>query len=95
MGIRLNVEEVEFLRDLIGAAVVQSLYQAQASTDRPRGITGTAALIDGADCYVEPDDDLDSLIQGTLYSSGVSVGDSVLLLQLPPSGAFVLGPQAT
>ena len=91
----LDPTDVAELLALMREVAQQTLAQADASTRRPQGITGTAVEIDGADVYVEPDDDLDSLIAGTLYSPGVAVGDSVLLLQLPPSGAFVVGPQAT
>jgi hypothetical protein len=91
----LDPADVAELLGLVRQTVRQTLVQAEATTRRPQGIPGTAVEIDGADCYVEPDDDLDSLIAGTLYSPGVAVGDSVLLLQLPPSGAFVVGPQAT
>lgn len=91
----VDPDDVAMLLDLMREAVVQSLAQAEATTRRPRGIPGTAQLIDGSDVYVEPDDDLDQLIQATLYAPGVAEGDSVLLLQLPPSGAFVVGPKAT
>lgn len=91
----LDAADVAELLSLMQQVALQAIAQAEATTPRPRGIPGTAVEIDGADVYVEPDDDLDQLLQATLYSSGVSVGDSVLLLQLPPSGAFVVGPQAT
>lgn len=91
----LDPVDVAELLGLMREVVVQSLAQAEATTRRPRGIPGTAVAIDGADVYVEPDDDLDQLLQATLYSPTVAEGDSVLLLQLPPSGAFVVGPQAS
>ena len=91
----LDPADVAIMLDLMREVVVQGLAQAEATTRRPRGIPGTAALVDGSDVYVEPDDDLDQLLQATLYSPTVTEGDSVLLLQLPPSGAFVVGPMAT
>jgi hypothetical protein len=91
----LDPADVAELMGLMRQAVQQGLVQASSNVPQPAGIPGTAVEIDGADVYVEPDDDLDSLLAATLYSPGVAVGDSVLLLQLPPSGAFVVGPQAT
>lgn len=82
------------LVDFVQHAVTAALDQALAVTRRPEIITGTVAAIDGADVDVIPDDDPDGLIPGTLYAPGVAVGDNVIVLQFPPSGSFVLGPQA-
>ncbi len=91
----LTDAETSELLGLMRAAVVEGLAEAEATTRRPRGIPGTAVAIDGSSVWVEPDDDLDQLLEATLYSPTVTEGDSVLLLQLPPSGAFVVGPMAT
>lgn len=82
------------LVDFVQRAVTAALDQAMAVTRRPEVITGVVTNIDGADVDVTPDDDPDALIPATLYASGVAVGDEVLVLQFPPSGSFVIGPQA-
>lgn len=91
----LDQADVDFMLDLMRELITQTLAQADATTRRPQGIPGTVVSLAGSDAYVQPDDDPSVTLEGTLYSSGVSVGDSVLLLHLPPSGTFVVGPQAT
>jgi hypothetical protein len=93
--VALEPADIDLMLDLMRELIAQTLAKAEDTTRRPVGITGTVVSLAGSDAYVQPDDDPTVTLQATLYASGVSVGDSVLLLHLPPSGTFVVGPQAT